>query len=101
MQKKLGNKALLNRVFKQVPIEDIIARCEKELGMQRELRPGDKVIIRVKGKPSIHPNIIEEMLDLEGRVTVINAASSMIEGCWLLTDHPFAWRSEWLELVEE
>ena len=66
MQKKMSNQALLNRVFNQVPLEEILDRCEKELGLKapRPLQGGDRVRVNIKDAVDEFPGIAEEMRDL-------------------------------------
>ena len=106
MQKKQGNEALLNRVFKQVPIEDIITRLEKEIGLvttrtpdtTTPLKVGDKVRV-LKRRPSwgaAHPHFTDEMTELEGECIEVAGLGhiAVCAGGW-------NWRREWLDKVEE
>ena len=108
MQKKMGNKALLNRVFKQVPIEDILARAEQELGLTvREpdtttpLKVGDKVRVLPRKEEwwEQGPHYADEMLALEGTLHTVEMVKQSDDV--RLSEGRYSWMRHWLDKVEE
>ena len=89
-------------MFNQVPLEEILDRCEKELGLKspRPLQVGDRVRVNIKDAVDARPGITEEMRDLHGTVHTVTEVRK--SGYLLIGGDPdqFSWRREWLERVE-
>tara|TARA_R100001086_G_scaffold250107_1_gene193942 strand:- start:19019 stop:19318 length:300 start_codon:yes stop_codon:yes gene_type:complete len=99
----MSNQALLNRVFNQVPLEEILDRCKQELGLKapRPLQVGDRVRVNIKDAVDAPPGITEEMRDLHDTYHLVTVVRD--SGYVRISGDPdeFAWRQEWLELAEE